>query len=39
MDNKEVVRRIMDALGRADRQPLFDAMAEDISWRWMGVSK
>ena len=22
----------------AERQPLFDAMAEDVSWRWMGVS-
>ena len=27
----------MDALARAKRQPLFDAMADDVSWRWMGV--
>ena len=27
----------MDALARAERQPLFDAMADDVSWRWMGL--
>ena len=40
MENIEQVRRIMDALVRAnDRRPLFDAMAEDVTWRWMGVSQ
>lgn len=38
MENKRLVQGIMDALARAERQPLFDAMAEDVSWRWMGVS-
>jgi ketosteroid isomerase-like protein len=38
MENKQLVQGIMDALARAERQPLFDAMAEDVSWRWMGVS-
>ena len=39
MDNKQTVRTIMDALARSDRRPLFDAMADDVRWRWMGVSK
>jgi len=38
MENKQLVQSIMDALARAERQPLFDAMADDVSWRWMGVS-
>src|SRR4051794_11924438 len=38
--HREQVRKIMDALlSTDDRQPLFDAMAEDVRWRWMGVSK
>ena len=38
MDNKERMRLVMEAMGRADLHPLFDAMADDVSWRWMGVS-
>jgi ketosteroid isomerase-like protein len=38
MENKQLVQTIMDALARAERQPLFDAMADEVSWRWMGVS-
>ena len=38
MDNKERVRLVMDAMARADLHPLFDAMADDVTWRWMGVS-
>lgn len=38
MGNRELVRSIMDDLARADRGPLFDAMADDVTWRWMGVS-
>ncbi|ONM46317.1 hypothetical protein B0T44_18905 [Nocardia donostiensis] len=29
----------MDALVRADRKPLFDAMADEVTWRWMGTSQ
>ena len=39
MDNKQTVRAIMDALAQSDRAPLFDAMSDDVHWRWMGVSK
>lgn len=39
MDNKQHVQTIMDALVRADRQPLFDAMADEVTWRWMGTSQ
>ena len=38
MENKERVQQVMDAMARADLGPLFDAMADDVSWRWMGVS-
>jgi ketosteroid isomerase-like protein len=38
VDNKERVQHVMDAMARADLRPLFDAMADDVSWRWMGVS-
>ncbi|WP_081512316.1 nuclear transport factor 2 family protein [Nocardia donostiensis] len=39
MDNKQHVQTIMDALVRADRKPLFDAMADEVTWRWMGTSQ
>jgi uncharacterized protein len=39
MDNKQTVQAIMDALARSDRTSLFDAMSDDVRWRWMGVSK
>ncbi|OQS13452.1 hypothetical protein B0T36_19860 [Nocardia donostiensis] len=29
----------MDALVHADRKPLFDAMADEVTWRWMGTSQ
>jgi uncharacterized protein len=38
VENRQLVQAVMDALARADRRPLFDAMADDVSWRWMGVS-
>ena len=28
----------MEAMAGGDRRPLFDAMSDDITWRWMGVS-
>jgi ketosteroid isomerase-like protein len=38
-DNEQCVRTFMDAMARADLEPFFDAMADDVSWRWMGVQK
>lgn len=38
LENKQLAQSIMEALARAERQPLVDAMADDVSWRWMGVS-
>jgi ketosteroid isomerase-like protein len=29
----------MDALSHGSARPLVDAMAEDVTWRWMGVSR
>lgn len=29
----------MDALAHGSGRPLIDAMAEDMTWRWMGVSR
>lgn len=28
----------MNALAGGDRRPLLDAMADDVTWRWMGVT-
>lgn len=40
MENKDRTKTIMDALAAAgDRRPLFDAMAEDVTWQWMGVDR
>ena len=38
MDYKPRVQKIMDAMSHGQVAPLFDAMAEDVTWRWMGVS-
>jgi ketosteroid isomerase-like protein len=37
MDHRETVQRFMGAMADGDLQPMFDAMHEDVSWRWMGV--
>lgn len=37
MDHKQRVQDAMDALSQGRVGPLFDAMAEDVTWRWMGV--
>lgn len=37
MDNKHRARAIVEALAQGSRQPLFDAMREDVTWRWMGA--
>jgi ketosteroid isomerase-like protein len=39
MDYKPRVQKIMDAMSRGQAAPLFEAMAEDVTWRWMGVSQ
>lgn len=38
MTAKERVLPIMEAMAGGDLRPLFDAMSDDITWRWMGVS-
>lgn len=37
MDPKERVQEVMDAMSHGRVAPLFEAMAEDVTWRWMGV--
>jgi uncharacterized protein len=39
MDHKQLVRDVMGAMAQGQVRPLFDAMAEDVTWRWMGVSQ
>ena len=39
MHNKMRVQEIMEAMSEGRVAPLFDAMAEDATWRWMGVSQ
>ena len=38
MDIKQRVREVMVAMSQGRVGPLFDAMAEDVTWRWMGVN-
>ncbi len=38
MDAKRRVRMIMESMADGDLQPLFNAMSDDITWRWMGVT-
>ncbi len=39
MEPKERVRNIMSSMSQGRVGPLFDAMAEDVRWRWMGVGQ
>lgn len=39
MDHKRIVQDVMGAMAQGRVRPLFDAMAEDVTWRWMGVSQ
>ncbi len=39
MDNLQRVRQLMGAMSQGRVGPLFEAMAEDVTWRWMGVSQ
>jgi uncharacterized protein len=37
MSHKQRVQIIMHAMSQGRIGPLFDAMADDVTWRWMGV--
>jgi ketosteroid isomerase-like protein len=39
MDHKRRVQEIMDAMSHGRVGAFFDAMAEDVTCRWMGVNK
>jgi ketosteroid isomerase-like protein len=39
MDNRQLMREVMEAMAAGTLQPLFDAMADDVTWRWMGVGQ
>jgi ketosteroid isomerase-like protein len=39
VDIKQRVRDVMAAMAQGRAGPLLDAMAEDITWRWMGVDQ
>lgn len=39
MDHKQRVWDIMSSMSQGRVGPLFDAMAEDVRWRWMGVGQ
>ena len=39
MDHKQCVLDIMGAMSTGWVAPLFAAMAEDVTWRWMGVGQ
>jgi ketosteroid isomerase-like protein len=37
MDHRQRVQDLMGAMAQGRVGPLFEAMAEDVTWRWMGV--
>jgi ketosteroid isomerase-like protein len=39
MDHKQRVQEVMGAMSQGRVAPLFEAMAEDVTWRWMGVGQ
>jgi hypothetical protein len=39
IDHKQQMQEIFAAMAQGTLQPLFDAMAEDITWRWMGTQQ
>ena len=39
MGHKQRVREIMGVMSQGRVGPLFDAMAEDVKWHWMGVNQ
>lgn len=39
MDHKQRVQEILGAMSQGRVGPLFEAMADDVTWRWMGVGQ
>lgn len=39
MDDKQRVREAMAAMSQGRVAPLLEAMADDVTWRWMGVNQ
>jgi ketosteroid isomerase-like protein len=39
MNHKQLVCEVMNAMSQGRVGPLFEAMAEDVTWRWMGVNQ
>ena len=39
MDHKQRMQEVMDAMSQGRVSPLFEALAEDVTWRWMGVKQ
>jgi uncharacterized protein len=39
IDNKRIMQNIFSEMSRGNRQPFFDAMAEDMRWIWMGTGR
>lgn len=39
MDPKQQTTDIMAQMSQGNAKALFEAMAEDVTWRWMGVSQ
>jgi ketosteroid isomerase-like protein len=39
MDPKQRVTDLMAQMAQGRLRPFFDAMAEDVTWRWMGVGR
>jgi hypothetical protein len=39
VDHRARVENIMRAMAQGRVRPLFDALADDVTWRWMGVKQ
>jgi uncharacterized protein len=39
VDRRQRAREVMDAMSQGRIAPLIAAMAEDVTWQWMGVSQ
>jgi ketosteroid isomerase-like protein len=39
MDHRQRVQEVMGAMSQSRVAPLFEAMADDVTWRWMGVNQ
>jgi uncharacterized protein len=38
-DNKRLMQNVFTEMSRGNIQPLFDAMADDMRWTWMGSGR